>query len=153
VTIGDRPGSPVHPITTELLFQAWASEHTARRSLSDRKPVVAARLAYRMMLKATHALVWERHRLRFRVRATVHAAFWERFARPGVGLVDAELHRWLLEAYAWCGRDGTVPAPRVTPEDAARTLERARAFLAAAHRLLGLRPPVAPGEAGDERGR
>jgi hypothetical protein len=25
------------------------------------------------------------------------------------GLKDAALHGWLLEAYARCGRDGTVP--------------------------------------------
>jgi hypothetical protein len=93
------------------------------------------------MLGAVQALLWEEHRRRFRIRASAHAAFWEQLARPEVGLVDAELHRWLLEAYALCGRDGEDPAPRVSVEEAARTLERAQAFFVAVHRRLGLPAP------------
>jgi hypothetical protein len=131
VTIWDRAGAPLDPLTSELLFQAWDAAHAARLLLSDREPAAAARRAYQVMLGAAQALVWEEHRLRFRVRASYHAAFWDRFARPDVGLLDAGLHRWLLEAYALCGRDRELPAPRVTPEDAA-------------HGYLGLRPPFAP---------
>ena len=107
-------------------------------------PAEAARRAYRSMLRATQALVWERHRRRFRVPAAAHAALREHFARPEAGLVDAALRGWLLEAYALCGRDGTVPLPPVTPEAAGRTLERAQAFLEAVHRHLRRRPPFSP---------
>ena len=138
--------------TADLLFSAWNGTLAARRRLADGAPAETARRAYRVMLRATQALLWVRHRRRFRVPAAVHAAFWEHFARPDAGRVDPELHRWLLEAYALCGRDGTVPAPRVPPEAAALALERAQGFLEAVHRHLGRRPLTPPAAAGGVSG-
>lgn len=141
MSIWDRPGTPLDPVTAELLVQSWGAEHAARLLLRDGEPATAAQRAYLMMLRAAQALAWEEHRLRFRVATSYHAVFWDRFARPDVGLVAPELHRWLLEAYALCDRNGEYPAPPVTPQDAARALEHARTLLAAAHRHLGLRAP------------
>jgi hypothetical protein len=42
-------------------------------------------------------------------------------------------HRWLLEAYARCGRVVEDPPPRITAEAAAAAVARARRFLEAAH--------------------
>src|SRR5829696_8489085 len=65
----------------------------------------AARAAYWTMLLAAQALVGVRGGPRApRVAAATHAAFWERCARPEAGVVAPALHRWLLEAYALCGR-------------------------------------------------
>jgi uncharacterized protein (UPF0332 family) len=134
--------APLDPLTADLLTQARSAERAARRHLHDRAATVAVRRAYHAMLGAVQALLWEGRRRRFRIRASAHAAFWELFARPDVGLVDPDLHRWLLETYALCGRDGEDPAPRVTLEDAARSLERTQAFFVAVHMLLGLRSPA-----------
>jgi hypothetical protein len=87
VTRWDRPGAPLDPATADLLVQSWGNEHTARLFLHERKPVDAAQRASRMMLSAAQTLVWERHRLRCRVRATFYAAFWEHVARPDGDLI------------------------------------------------------------------
>jgi hypothetical protein len=166
-TAWERPaGPPPDPTTDHLLGRAWGAAALGRHLLRDGSPSAAAHRAYRAMLGAAEALVWAAHRRRFRGPAAARAAFWERFARPEAGPVDADLqrwlldldadlYRWLLEAYALCGRDGTAPAPRVTREAAAAALAHAEAFLAAAHRHLGLRPrfpPVFPPLAGDPGG-
>ena len=109
--------------------------------LREGDTLAAARRAYGVMRDAAQALVWEEHGLRFRVRASHHAAFYDHFVRTGK--VEPELHKWLLEAYALCGRDGQLPA--AVPDAAAveETIERARAFVRQIHRCLGLRPPFA----------
>jgi hypothetical protein len=152
----ERPGGPPPELLLEMLLsRPWGAAAQGRLFLRDGRPSAAAHEAYRAMRGAAEALVWAAQRRRFRVPAAVHAAFWEGFARPEAGRVDPALHRWLLEAYALCGRAGTAPAPRVSREAADAALARAEAFLAAARRHLGLRPrfpPVFPHAAGDPGG-
>ena len=94
------------------------------------------------MLLAAQAQVGARGGARApRVAAVTHAAFWERCVRPEAGVAAPALHRWLLEAYALCGRDGRDPLPPVTPGAAVQAAARARAFVVAAARAVGLAPP------------
>ena len=143
MTVWDRPGAALKPETAQMLIFAWGGVHSATVLLSDGDPPAAVRRAYAVMRYAAYALVWEEHGLRFRVRASHHAAFWDHFVRTG--RVEPELHRWLLEAYAQSGRNGESPVPEDLDAAAVeRTIERARVFLCEAHRCLGLRSPFPP---------
>jgi uncharacterized protein (UPF0332 family) len=72
--------------------------------------------------------------LRFRKHGGVHVAFGEHFVTTG--LVEAELHRWLLDAFdARVQADYGVDAS-LADTDASRVIDRARRFVQAARELL-----------------
>ena len=140
MTVWDGPGVGLKPETADLLLCAWGNVRSAEVLLDGGDAPAAARQAYRVMRNAAQALLWEEHGLRFRVRATYHAAFWDHYVRAG--RVEPHLHRWLLEARTRSARDGRSPASdALDAAAAAQTIERARAFLDGIHRCLGLRPP------------
>ena len=72
------------------------------------------------------ALLTERG-LRFRKHGGVHAAFGEYFAKPG--LLDAELHRWLLNAFDKRLESDYATESTLTREDAVQTIDQAREFV------------------------
>jgi uncharacterized protein (UPF0332 family) len=86
----------------------------------------AASRAYYAMFYAAEALLRESG-LSFRKHAGVHAAFGERFAKPG--LIDPKLHRWLLDAF-----DRRIQADYgidilLTSEDITTMIEQAGKFI------------------------
>jgi uncharacterized protein (UPF0332 family) len=64
----------------------------------------------------------------------VHGAFAKHFIASG--LMDARFHRWLLDAFDQRVLGDYGPDVVVTQEGAARMLDQAREFVAAARRLL-----------------
>jgi len=100
---------------------------------------IAASRCYYAMFYAAQALLLDKG-LRFASHGSVHAAFGREFVLSG--RVEADLHRYLLDAFrARQAADYEAPA-EVSREDALAQLERAAKFLASAEELLrGAGPP------------
>ena len=94
---------------------------------------IAASRCYYAMFYAAQALLLDKG-LRFASHGSVHAAFGREFVLSG--RVEADLHRYLLDAFrARQAADYEAPA-EVSREDALAQLERAAKFLASAEELL-----------------
>lgn len=101
---------------------------------------IAASRCYYAMFYAAEALLLDKG-LRFTSHGAVQAAFGREFILTG--RAEADLHRYLLDAFrARQAADYEAPA-EVSREDALAQLERAAKFLAVAEELLrGAGPPT-----------
>jgi uncharacterized protein (UPF0332 family) len=78
------------------------------------------------MFYCVEALLSERE-LHFRRHSAVHAAFGQQFARTGV--LNADLHRWLLETFAQRNGADYGVNDVLSDEDAQTAIQRASEFL------------------------
>jgi uncharacterized protein (UPF0332 family) len=118
-----------------LLEKAARSLHAAKTLLDEGDADFAVSRSYYGMFYAAEALLLSRE-LRFRRHGSVHAAFGEHFVKAG--LLDATLHRWLLDAFDQriLGDYGTEVT--MTVEDAKQVIDHAEVFVNEARRYLGL---------------
>jgi uncharacterized protein (UPF0332 family) len=109
-----------------LLEKAARSIHAAKTLLDKGDPDFAVSRAYYGMFYAAEAVLLSKG-FRFQRHGSVHAAFGEHFVKTG--LLDAKLHRWLLDAFDQriLGDYGTEAA--MTVEDAKQVIDHGRAFV------------------------
>lgn len=79
-----------------LLGKAEQALAGARRDLSADAPALASERAYAAMIQAADALLAHRGQS-YRTHGTVNAAFGREFVKTGI--LDAQYHRWLLDAF------------------------------------------------------
>jgi uncharacterized protein (UPF0332 family) len=79
-----------------LLAKAERSINAAKVLLQANEPDFAAGRVYYAMFYTAEALLVSIDQ-RFRKHSAVHAAFGERFSKPGT--LDPKFHRWLLDAF------------------------------------------------------
>jgi len=84
------------PESRRLLDKAARAIRAAETLLREDDADFAAGRAYYAMFYAAEALLFERG-LQFRKHGAVHGAFGEHLVRSGI--LDARLHRWLLDAF------------------------------------------------------
>ena len=101
------------------------------RELGDMESAVS-RLYYAMFFCAEAILLSKG--LSFSRHGSVIAAFGEHFVKPG--LLPAELHRWLRDAFDKRQIADYEPSPVFTEEDVDKLLEQAGEFLKASRRFL-----------------
>ncbi|MDR7522790.1 MAG: HEPN domain-containing protein [Armatimonadota bacterium] len=89
--------------------------------------------AYYAMFYTAEALLHERG-LRYRKHGGVHSAFGEHFVKTGV--LKADFHRWMLDAFDKRIEGDYGVEARVTAEDAKTMFRQAWEFLRAARRHL-----------------
>lgn len=118
-----------------LLEKAARSIHAAQTLLDEGDADFAVSRAYYGMFYAAEAVLLSKG-LRFQRHGSVHAAFGEHFVKTG--LLDAKLHRWLLDAFDQriLGVYGTEAA--MTVEDAKQVIDHAEVFVNETRRYLGL---------------
>ncbi len=117
----------------KLVDKAVLSLEAAQGLAADGYAEFAIARAYYAMFYAAEALLVEKG-LTFRKHAGVHAAFGQHFAKTG--LMDAQYHRWLLDAFdkrlvSDYGIDQTL-----TTQDAQVVIGQAVGFLRAAEAWL-----------------
>ncbi len=117
-----------------LLEKAARSIHAAQTLLDEGDADFAVSRAYYGMFYAAEAVLLSKG-LRFQRHGSVHAAFGEHFVKTG--LLDAKLHRWLLDAFDQriLGDYGTEAA--MTVEDAKQVIDHAEVFVREVQRFLG----------------
>lgn len=118
-----------------LLEKAARSVHAAKILLDEGDADFAVSRAYYGMFYAAEAVLLSKG-LRFQRHGSVHAAFGEHFVKTG--LLDAKLHRWLLDAFDQriLGDYGTEAA--MTVEDVKQVIDHAEVFINEARQYLGL---------------
>ncbi len=121
------------PIAAKYLEKAERAIQAAVTLMASETPEFATGRAYYAMFYATQALLYERG-IELRKHGTVHSAFGEQFIKTG--LLDASLHRWLLNAYDDRILGDYGPDASLTADQIALVVEHARAFLSAAQMLL-----------------
>lgn len=116
-----------------LLDKARENLEASRTLIDSGFFSVASSRCYYTMFYAAEALLLQKS-LRFSSHGSVHAAFGREFVLPGT--VDADFHRFLLDAFrARQVADYDAPA-EVSREDALTQLERAARFLILAETFL-----------------
>lgn len=109
-----------------LLEKGRRALRAADRLLAADDVEFAVGRAYYAMLYAAQALLREED-VGFRKHSGVHAAFGQRFAKTG--LLDAKLHRWLLDAFD-ARLNGDYDAEFTLDPDSVKTvIEQARRFI------------------------
>jgi uncharacterized protein (UPF0332 family) len=123
--------------TRGLLDKAGRAIAAAALLLREGQAEFAAGRAYYAMFYTAEALLGEQG-LHFRKHAGVHAAYGERFAKPG--LLDPKFHRWILNAFdiRLTGEYGV--GAMVDPEETQGLIDQANEFLHEAQRFLGQTP-------------
>lgn len=118
-----------------LLEKASRSVHAARTLCDEGDADFAVSRAYYGMFYAAEAVLLSKG-LRFQRHGSVHAAFGEHFVKTG--LLDAKLHRWLLDAFDQriLGDYGTETTMAV--EDARQVIDHAEMFVQDVRRYIGL---------------
>jgi uncharacterized protein (UPF0332 family) len=116
----------VNPDQEELIQKAQESIDAARLLLSGRFPAFAVSRAYYAMFYAIQALL-EGEGLAFSKHSAVIAAFGKNLVKSG--RVPAELHRYVLDAWAARHEGDYAPVSKITPEAARNHVEHAAEFL------------------------
>jgi len=120
--------------TGKLLAKAERALRAAQTLADAGEYEFAAGRAYYAMFHTAQALLRERN-LRYRKHGSVHAAYGQHFAKPG--LLDPKYHRWLLDAFDERLRGDYDADVQFEPESTAQRINQAREFLDAARRYLG----------------
>ena len=120
--------------TDKFLAQAARAVATAERLLAEGAIDLAAGRAYSGMMYAAKALLNEKG-VRRHTHAGVRAAFDIHWAAPGA--LDRKFLAWLEEA-GERRRCGSADDPGLVSDDVNRLVERAREFLEAALRQVGM---------------
>jgi len=129
----------VKPIAEKYLEKAERAIRAAATLMASETPEFAPGRAYYAMFYATQALLYEKG-IELRKHGAVHSAFGEQFAKTG--LLDAKLHRWLLNAYDDRIVGDYGADAEMSSEQVALVIEHAREFLAVSQRFL--RQPIQP---------
>ena len=119
--------------TRKLLDKARRALSAAESLKREGNDEFAAGRAYYAMLHAAQALLREKN-LQYRTHSSVHAAFGEHFAKPG--LLDPKYHRWLLDAFDERIRGDYDIDVFFEPGSVARRIEQAREFLQVVERFI-----------------
>lgn len=119
--------------TGHLLEKAESAIRAAQILLDSDAAEFAAGRAYYAMFYVAEALLHERG-LRFRKHSGVHAAFGKEFAKTRI--LDPKFHGWILRAFDQRVEGDYRTHAKLSDDEVATTIARAREFLAAARGLL-----------------
>jgi uncharacterized protein (UPF0332 family) len=129
----------VNSIQARLLGRADGCVAAARSAAAHEDSVTVANRAYYAMFYAAWSLVADEPDVGRRHRS-VHSAFGLRYAKPG--LVEPQLHRWLLDAFDLRQVADYDPLTDIEPEAVADMVGQADEFVAAARAFLDRRDHV-----------
>jgi uncharacterized protein (UPF0332 family) len=121
------------PLQRQLLDRSGEAVEAGRRAVADGDASTGANRAYYAMFYAAWALLADEPEIGRRHRS-IHVAFGERFVKTR--RLDAQLHRWLLDAFDLRLLADYDPMITIEIDVVAETVGQAGDFLASASALL-----------------
>jgi uncharacterized protein (UPF0332 family) len=128
----------VTPLQRQLLDRSAETVEAGRRAVADGDASTGANRAYYAMFYAAWALLADEPEIGRRHRS-IHVAFGERFVKTH--RLDAQLHRWLLDAFDLRLLADYDPMTTIEIDVVAETVEQAADFLASASALVAAESP------------